>query len=57
MPPLPYEEPRDRAALELYVRHNTTEKGVRLVPRRKVYLFHRTAVQYMPVAPMLRPNH
>jgi SAM-dependent methyltransferase len=55
MPPIPYEERRDRAALDLYVRYNTTPKGVRLINCRMVYLFRRTAVQYAPAAPEIRP--
>jgi SAM-dependent methyltransferase len=55
MPPMPYEEERDRAALELYVRYNTTSKGVRLMNHRQVYLFRRTAVQYAPIAPEVKP--
>ena len=54
-PPLPYEEERDRAALELYARYNTTSKGVRVVNHRKVYLFRRAAVHYVPAAPELKP--
>ncbi|MFN8494301.1 MAG: class I SAM-dependent methyltransferase [Caldilineaceae bacterium] len=56
MPPLPYDESRDRPALDLYVRYNTTPKGIRLMQHRKIYLFRRAAVQYMPVAPTVRPN-
>jgi hypothetical protein len=55
MPPMPYDEARDRPALELYVRYNTTPKGVRVVQHRKVYLFRRTAVQYAPAAPEVKP--
>lgn len=55
MPPMPYEEARDRDALELYVRYNTTSQGVRVVNHRKVYLFRRTAVQYAPAAPEIKP--
>jgi SAM-dependent methyltransferase len=54
MPPMPYREERDRAALELYVRYNTTPKGVRLLNHRKVYLFRQTAVHYAPVAPEVK---
>jgi hypothetical protein len=54
MPPLPYDAERDRAALELYGRYNTTPKGVRVVNHRKVYLFRRAAVHYVPVAPELK---
>ena len=55
MPPLPYDEGQDRAALELYARYNTTSKGVRVVNHRKVYLFRRAAVHCAPVAPELKP--
>lgn len=51
MPPVPYDEERDRQALELYVRYNTTPKGVRVVNRRQVYLFRTTVVHDAPVAP------
>lgn len=56
MPPMPYEESRDRAALELYARYNTTPKGIRVVNVRKVYLFRRTKVQYIPVDPTVKPG-
>jgi SAM-dependent methyltransferase len=55
MPPMPYDEERDRPALELYVRYNTTPKGVRVMNHRKVYLFRRMAVQYAPADPKVRP--
>jgi hypothetical protein len=55
MPPMPYEEQRDRAALELYGRYNTTPKGIRIVNHRQVYLFRRTVVQYAPAAPEVKP--
>lgn len=55
MPPMPYEAQRDRDALELYVRYNTTPKGVRIVNHRQVYLFRRTPVQYAPAAPEVKP--
>jgi SAM-dependent methyltransferase len=53
-PPMPYDKERDRPALELYVRYNTTPKGVRVVDHRKVYLFRRMAVHYAPVAPEVK---
>ena len=56
MPPMPYQESRDRAALELYARYNTTPKGIRLVNVRKVYVFRRTPVQYAPVDPSIHPD-
>jgi SAM-dependent methyltransferase len=55
MPPMPYKESRDRAALDVYVRYNTTPKGVRVINHRMVYLFRRTRVQYAPAAPEIRP--
>jgi len=56
MPPMPYEEKRDRSALELYVRYNMTPKGIRLVNIRKIYVFRRTSVQYAPVDPSVKPD-
>lgn len=55
MPPLPYDEQRDRPALELYVRYNTTPKGIRVLNQRQVYLFRRTPVHYAPAIPEARP--
>jgi SAM-dependent methyltransferase len=46
--PCPYDENRDRAALELYVRYNRTDLGVRLTGCRKVYVFRRAATQFYP---------
>lgn len=54
MPPLPFDEGQDRAALELYARYNTTAKGIRLLCHRKVYLFRRTEFSYFPAAPKLK---
>lgn len=45
----PYDPLRDRAALDLYCRYNTTARGVRLIQRRKVTLFHRALKDYYPV--------
>jgi SAM-dependent methyltransferase len=50
MPPMPYNEERDRPAMELYVQYNTTPKGVKVVNHRKVYLFRRMPVHYAPAA-------
>jgi len=55
LPPMPYEEARDRQALELYARYNQTSRGIRLLNHRKVYLFRRTPVLYAPVDPGDRP--
>jgi SAM-dependent methyltransferase len=51
MPPMLYDEERDRGGLELYVKYNTTTKGVRILNHRKVYLFRRARVQYAPAVP------
>ncbi len=56
MPPMPYDETRDRPALELYARYNTTPKGIRVIHVRKVYLFRRTPVQYAPADPRVKPE-
>jgi SAM-dependent methyltransferase len=56
MPPMPYEEKRDRPALELYARYNMTPKGIRLVNIRKVYVFRRTLVQYAPADPSVKAD-
>jgi len=45
----PYDESRDRPALELYARYNRTAEGIRLVGHRKIYVFRRQATQYYPV--------
>jgi SAM-dependent methyltransferase len=55
MPPTPYDEERDRDALELYIRYNTTPDGIRVINHRKVYLFRRTAVLYAPAVPDVKP--
>ena len=55
LPPMPYQEPRDCPALELYARYNQTPRGIRVVHVRGVYLFRRTAVLYAPADPAIRP--
>ena len=55
MPPMPYREERDRDALELYTKYNTTPKGIRIIDNRKVYLFRRERVHYAPAAPEVEP--
>ena len=57
MPPLPYENERDRATLNLYARYNRTDQGIRLLNHRKIYLFQRTPVQHYPAAPALEPRY
>jgi SAM-dependent methyltransferase len=56
MPAMPYVEARDRAALELYARYNSTPKGIRLINKRNVYLFRRTPVQYAPADSQVKPE-
>lgn len=56
MPEMPYDASRDRAALELYVRYNTTAKGIRLTQHRKVYLFHRAHTDHYPADPDAKPH-
>jgi SAM-dependent methyltransferase len=49
LPPKPYDAERDRAALELYVRYNTTSHGIRLLRQRKIFVLRREPVTYYPV--------
>ncbi len=49
LPPKPYDEERDRAALELYARYNTTGRGIRLLRQRKIFVLRRAPVTYYPV--------
>ena len=55
MPPTPYDEAIDRGALELYIRYNRTEEGVRLIHHRKVYIFRRMVVHQAPAIPGVEP--
>ncbi|MDP9374458.1 MAG: hypothetical protein M3Q65_18810, partial [Chloroflexota bacterium] len=48
LPPKPYDAGRDHGALELYVRYNTTPKGIRLLRQRKVFALRRARVHYYP---------
>jgi SAM-dependent methyltransferase len=45
----PYEPSRDRAALELYARYNTTPNGIRIMQHRRVFVLRRASVYYYPV--------
>ena len=47
----PYDEGRDRDALNLYIRYNTTPRGIRVMHRRSVYVFRRANVQRFPAVP------
>ncbi len=51
MPNHPYDETRDRAALDVYVQYNTTPRGIRVTHRRSVYVFRRTPVRRFPAVP------
>lgn len=55
MPDLPYDEALDRDALNVYVRFNTTARGIRVTHRRSVYLFRRTTVARFPAIPDAKP--
>jgi SAM-dependent methyltransferase len=56
MPPMPYDETRDRDALDLYIRYNTTADGIRVINHRKVYLFRREVVLRAPAVPSAQPS-
>jgi SAM-dependent methyltransferase len=45
----PYDPVRDQPALDLYVRYNTTSKGIRVLRQRKIFVLRRTVVTYYPV--------
>lgn len=48
MPPCPYDPTRDRAALELFARYNTTPYGIRLLCQSSVSLLRRCETDYYP---------
>jgi SAM-dependent methyltransferase len=47
--PKPYNAKLDRTSLELYCKYNITEKGIRIMHRRKVFAFRKTCVTYYPI--------
>ncbi|HZO74617.1 MAG TPA: class I SAM-dependent methyltransferase [Ktedonobacteraceae bacterium] len=49
LPARPYEPLRDRPALDLYIRYNTTSKGIRVLRQRKIFVLRRAVVTYYPV--------
>lgn len=55
MPDYPYDEARDRSALDLYVRYNTTSRGIRVTHHRSVYLFRRAEMPRFPAIPDAKP--
>lgn len=46
LPRKPYDPQHDRDALELYVRYNTTPKGVRVLRQRKIFVLRRVEGTY-----------
>jgi SAM-dependent methyltransferase len=55
MPPMPYDETQDRDALELYIRYNRTNDGIRMIHHCKVYLFRRSIIHQAPAQPDVKP--
>ncbi|MEZ4736951.1 MAG: methyltransferase domain-containing protein [Caldilineaceae bacterium] len=45
----PYVPERDRTALELYARYNTTAKGVRILQQIRVFVWRREVIHYYPI--------
>ncbi|SRR5579883_2823781 len=46
LPRKPYDPVQDRDALELYVRYNMTEKGIRVLRQRKIFVLRRVEIAY-----------
>lgn len=44
LPRKPYDPVQDRNALDLYVRYNTTEKGIRVLRQRKIFVLRRVGI-------------
>lgn len=55
MPKAPFEKVLDEDALNLYVKYNSTPKGIRIISHRKVYLFRKANVQEYPAIPDAKP--
>jgi hypothetical protein len=45
----PYNDETDRTSLELYVKYNTTPKGIKLLRHRIIFILRKTKVSYYPV--------
>jgi len=45
----PFDPERDRVGLELYVRYNTTPKGIRVLRQRLIFVLRRATVSYYPI--------
>ena len=41
----------DRAALDVYLRYNSTPRGIRVTHRRSVYVFRRAVIHRFPAVP------
>jgi hypothetical protein len=52
----PYVAERDRPALELYARYNTTPKGIRLLYHIQVLVWRRAPIHYYPIDALTSPN-
>ncbi|HET8630443.1 MAG TPA: class I SAM-dependent methyltransferase [Thermomicrobiales bacterium] len=48
LPRRPYDPDRDRAALDLYARYNTTPAGIRVLAQRYIFALRRARVHYYP---------
>lgn len=44
LPRKPYDPEQDQDALDLYVRYNTTEKGIRVLRQRKIFVLRRAEI-------------
>jgi SAM-dependent methyltransferase len=55
--PKPYQPERDRPALELYARYNTTAKGIRLLGHRLSFVWRHSPVHYYPVDGFSETNY
>ncbi|GHO50932.1 class I SAM-dependent methyltransferase [Ktedonospora formicarum] len=49
LPHKPYDPVQDQGALDLYARYNTTEKGLRLLRQRKIFVLRRAEIVSSPV--------
>lgn len=48
----PYDDVRDRPALELYCRYNRTSEGIRVIGHKRVYVFRCQPTRYYPAEAM-----
>ncbi len=45
----PFDPLKDRVSLELYVKYNTTPRGIRILRQRRIFVLRRTVVSYYPI--------